>query len=260
MSEPSDSSAGHHYAESTESSTQLTQVLEDIKSKLAPKSVRDRFDLQKLKDALPNATSLSVRVSGRAGTGKSRLVNGILGKRVAKEEGLIRHSETSTLVAYSRNIGGVNVTVWDSPGLQDRSDNQAQDRCISEMQEKCSTVDLTLYCIKMMEKRFPRGRTDNPDIDAMARITKAFGPDFWRNTIVVLTFANIVEAVNVGWRKLDASAKDVLFQKELERWRGIIQDVLIKEINVPREIAMSVVVAPAGHYDDHQLPDRDYIG
>lgn len=50
----------------------------------------------------------------------------------------------------------------------------------------------------------------------------------------------------------------MLFQKELERWRGIIQDVLIKEINVPREIAMSVVIAPAGHYDDHQLPDRDY--
>ena len=255
MAEPSHFFAGDQYVEGTESSTLLSEVLEEIKSKLPPES----RDLQELKDALPNATSLTVRVSGRAGTGKSCLVNGILGKSVAKEDAnLIGHAETPNLVSYSRNIGGVKVTVWDTPGLQDRSHDQVQDQCIGEMQERCSTVDLTLYCIKMIEKRFPRGRSDNPDVNAMARLTDAFGPEFWRNTIVVLTFANVVEAVNVGWRKLDASAKAAAFQKELERWRSIIQDILISEIHVPQEIAMSVIVAPAGHYDDRQLLDRDY--
>ena len=249
MSEPSDFFEGDHNVEGTESSTLLFQVFE---SKLPP-------ELRELKDKLPNATSLTVRVSGRVGTGKSSLVNGILGNRVAKEGGkLIRHGETSNLVAYNRNVNGVDVTVWDSPGLQDRSHDQVQDRCIIEMQEKCSTVDLTLYCIKMYEKRFPRGRSDNPDVNAMARITEAFGPDFWKNTIVVLTFANVMEAMNVSWSKLDAAAKEVAFQEELENWRSIIQDVLINEIHVPQEIAMSVIVAPAGHRDDHRLPDRDY--
>ena len=140
----------------------------------------------------------------------------------------------------------------------DGTDNQAQTSCISKMRDKCSTADLALYCMKMVETRFIRGRTDNPDVNAMARITETFGPNFWRNTIVVLTFANIVEAMKVGWRKLDATAKKRAFQKELQNWEEIIQDVLINEINVPREIATTVLVVPAGHYVDIQLPDRDY--
>ena len=245
----------------SDSVAELSQAFEQIhldKDKLPPE-LRECFDLQKLKDALLKATSLSVLLSGRAGAGKSTLVNGILGKRVAKEgDKVIRGGETSKLTEYSRNVDGVNVTVWDSPGLGDGSDNQVQSCYIREMREKCSKVDLTLYCIKMFEKWFPRGRTDNPDVNAMANITEAFGSDFWRNTIVVLTFANLVEAMNVAWENLDASAKKVEFEKELENWRGIIRDVLINEIKVPREIAMSVVIVPAGHHLKRKLPDRDY--
>ena len=248
-----DSSANDQH---TDSITILTKALEQIHLDAARLPPEMREDFQKIKDALPK--SFSVLVSGRAGVGKSTLVNGIIGKRVAEEGGLIEQDVTKKLTPYSRNVSGVDVTVWDSPGLQDGSDNQNQSRYISEMQEKCSSVDVALYCINMAKKRFPRSRSDNPDVLAMARITEAFGPDFWKNTIVVLTFANVVEAVNMSWRKLDASAKAATFQEELERWRGIIQDVLINEIRVPQEIAMSVIVAPAGHYDDHQLPDRDY--
>ena len=44
----------------------------------------------------------------------------------------------------------------------------------------CACVVLMLYCIKMFGKRFPRVESDNQDVNAMARITEAFGPDFWR--------------------------------------------------------------------------------
>ena len=240
----------------SDSVAELLQAFEQIhldKDKLPPE-LRECFDLQKLKEALLKATSLSVLLSGRTGAGKSTLVNGILGKRVAKEGD--KGGETSKLTEYSRNVDGVNVTVWDSPGLGDGSDNRVQSCYIREMREKCSLkVDLTLYCIKMFEKW---RRSDNPDVNAMANITKAFGSDFWKNTIVVLTFANLVEAMNVEWENLDASAKKVEFEKELENWRDIIQGVLINEIKVPEEIAMSVVVVPAGHPLKRKLPDRDY--
>ena len=260
MSEPSievDSSEDHPHAEGIVPSTELPH-LDEIK---APRELLDSLpnNLQEVKDALPKATSFSVLVCGRTGTGKSTLVNGIIGKRVAKEgDKVIEHGETSETVRYSMKIDDVDVTVWDSPGLQDGSDNDVQSGYISDMREKCSTVNLTLYCVKMIEKRFPHSRSDNPDVNAMARITEVFGPDFWRNTIVVLTFANVVEAVNADWEDLDISAKKEAFEKEVKSWRDIIQRVLMEEINVPEEIAKSVVVVPAGHSRKHKLPDRDY--
>lgn len=201
--------------------TELSQALERVRSQLPPE-LRDSSAFEEVEAALPKATSFSVLVCGKTGTGKSTLVNGIIGEPVAKvEKRLIRHGDTRDVKGYRLEIGGVSVTVWDTPGLQDGSANNDQKRYISDMKGICRNVDLALYCIKMPEKRFPVGKSDNPDVKAMANLTKAFKPDFWRKTIVVLTYANTVEAFHVEWKigKLDASAKAVEFQRELEDWR-----------------------------------------
>ena len=74
------------------------------------------------------------------------------------------------------------------------------------MKAECTQRDLTVYCIRISDIRFVRG-DNNRDIPAMKKLTKAFGPDFWKTTIIVLTFTNTLEAFNVEWEHLPPEEK-----------------------------------------------------
>ena len=62
---------------------------------------------------------------------------------------------------------GVPVKVFDSPGLQDHRDKEAE--YIQGMKEQCTALSLVLYCTKMTNTRL----TDD-DKHAMRKLTKAF--------------------------------------------------------------------------------------
>ena len=66
---------------------------------------------------------LSILVTGKTGVGKSRLVNAVVGKRVATE-GQQKKPCTVTVNSYSLVINGIEVRVLDSPGLKDGTCNE----------------------------------------------------------------------------------------------------------------------------------------
>ena len=68
------------------------------------------------------ASTLSILLLGEPGIGKSTLVNGLVGKRVAKvsAKGKIEmHGVTKELECYNAVSGEVNIEVWDTRGLLD---------------------------------------------------------------------------------------------------------------------------------------------
>ena len=132
--------------------------------------------------AWANQTELRILVTGKTGEGKSTLVNGILGEVVATE-GADSIRCTAKVEGFTRKIQDVPVTVFDSPGLQDNTANE--EVYLREMRETCQRLSLVLYCTKMTNTRL----TDS-DKHAMEKLTKAFGENFWRYSILVLTFAN----------------------------------------------------------------------
>ena len=69
--------------------------------------------------------SLGLVVVGEAGQGKSSLINGLLGKEVAKE-GDDLDPETQKLEKYSYEENGVAVSLWDSPGFGIDSDEKGR--------------------------------------------------------------------------------------------------------------------------------------
>ena len=75
---------------------------------------------------------------------------------------------------------GMKIRAWDSPGLQDGS---GDDEYLQDLKEKCSKVDLMLYCISLEEPR--------SDLHMHgSAIRKINDLKRWKNTVFVLTFAN----------------------------------------------------------------------
>ena len=192
-------------------------------------------------------------MTGKTGVGKSSLINGVIGKEVAKE-GDSLDRETVTVRAYAFKYHEVDITIWDSPGLQDGFDKEKE--YIMDMLSKgCANSDLVLYCAKMTDTRFRK-----EDHDAIRKLTIGLGRDIWKNAIFVMTFANDVRARRERGQKLtpDEERKQNLtfFKQRIEEWRAKHVGAVI-EAGVDAKVAESIPIVPAGYDQEQALPDRD---
>ena len=238
--------------------TILTSLYELDQKKLPINLSKEDFD--KVRRLRREAKSLEILVTGKTGVGKSTMTNGILGVNVedrgaAKEGRDITKPCTTKLQTYQTKIGKINLTVYDSPGLQDGTENQEE--YLQQMKKKCFKRDLTFYCIKMAETRFVCG-DDNPDVIAMRKLTQEFGNEFWKTTIIVLTFANTLEAFNVEWEDLTQDERNAAFWAVIKQWGAQIKKILIEDIKVPQQIVETIQIVPAGHYRRPHLPGYRY--
>ena len=132
----------------------LSKVVKNVSA--VPRSCLEqkRHAIQAIEQLLQKAWSdqheLKILVTGKTGQGKSTLINGILGAKVA-EEGARATRCTTEVAEYSVTIQDVPVTVFDSPGLQDRT--KKEEDYIQNMREKCKELSLILYCTKMINTR-----------------------------------------------------------------------------------------------------------
>jgi len=139
----------------------------------------------------------------------------------------------------------VKITVFDTPGLADGTDND--ERYLRQMKEKVNTVDLFLFCTDMSSKRF-----SDDDTKTITKLTETFGARLWDHALVVLTFANQVDLGNTN----DGQQRISLFQKKIGLFQEKIQDFLRKK-GVPEEAATNLPFVPAGKVTQPRLPDRE---
>ena len=193
--------------------------------------------------------TLSIVIAGKMGTGKSSLVNGIIGKMVAKEKASAS-THTTKIEAFEDQIktsegNVVRVRVWDTPGLGDAFGND--EATAKEIAGKCKDADLLLYCMDM------RQRLTIDDVNGITQLTQALGTEVWKNAIFALTFANEVKPPP------DSGEDRVkVFKIKFVSWRDAIIQQLKEKLSIPddSEIIKDISVVPTGFHQG-PLPDRD---
>ena len=198
------------------------------------------------------SNEVSIFITGKTGAGKSTLVNGLVGDQVAKE-GETLDPETAEVTSYEKEINGVKVTVWDSPGLQDGTSNEAL--YLDDMEKNCKGMHLCVYCVSLLERRFIKGCDD---IVAMQKLTRVFGKDLWKNAIFVLTYANLIEDTDSAFLDAEDGEKPELFQSKIQLWKETISEALITDVGVDEAVANRIDVVPAGYSTNPALLDRDH--
>ena len=192
--------------------------------------------------------SLTIACVGKLGTGKSALVNGVIGRKVAKE-GHSAFTETTDITLFEEKIEvskhrRIHVKIWDTPGLDDGFSSNSEEDYIKTLADRVAESDLLLFCLDM------RRRMEKSDMEAMKKLTEKAGIEIWKNAVFALTFANRV----VPTDELKEDPREY-FQTTLKSWEDAIHVVLTEKLQLSREIADGVSIVPTG-YMKHCPPDR----
>lgn len=195
----------------------------------------------------------NILVTGVSGVGKTSLIRSLLPALIQQPGNQLQNQNISTVSteqvqSHNTVIGNNNITFWDTPGLQNES-QQMERKYLAEMKDACSNYDVILFCIRCDGT----SRNVNKDKVAMKELTEYFTQDIWRNAIIVLTFANNLEHIRPEWDEYQIHSK---FDTEIEEWRSSMKQVL-NEIKVPKDIASKVDIFPAGHCTQPNLPNGD---
>ena len=181
--------------------------------------------------------SIRILVTGQIQQGKSKLVNSLIGKRMAKEGDEVAgpHSMTHNIESYTEKINGVQVTLVDMPGFSNL--NGSDQNVNSEIGHKISEepIDLILFCVRMDRK------LEKKDYEMMQNLTQMFGQSVWEHTVFVLTFAN------------ELKGNPTEFAQKQAEWNKMLHKYAHLEGGIPADRVEQIPVLVAGN-EEENLP------
>ena len=184
--------------------------------------------------------SINVLLTGKTGVGKSSIINAILGQPLAKE-GKALGGVTRDVTCHEAIVNGVRFQIWDSPGLQDitEDDGTITTRIEETLRTNCRHLHLLLYCIRM-----DRDRVEVSELNAIKQLSKIFTTKIWDTAVFALTYANRVLPPD----EMETDEEETKWFKErIKEFKETVIRALV-ESGVSQVKAKEVTVIPVGYH------------
>ena len=235
----------------------LIEQLQQQQHGVDPKDQKD-FD-----EFIKSGNKIRILVTGATGVGKSTLLNGIIGKKIF-ETGRRLEPVTKQVKPHPMKVEGVDIIVFDSPGLHDGLGRGKENKYVQEMVKEIKAydgIDLILYCKQM----------DSPNVnievekDIIQKLTDGLGQlkddrgkrgcigkDIWHRSLFVLTFANVYERVHAE----DPLNIETAFKKRMDEWKELYKEAMNGcGIHVPVRVCPAGYLNPKLCVSEHWLSD-----
>ena len=186
---------------------------------------------------------VNILVIGPTGSGKSTLINALMGKAVAIV-GQGATSVTSEVKEYEGKYEGVKIRVYDTVGFSDSKGKS--DKNIVRDIAKANKFDLILICLRM------DSRSDDKVKKMFTVLSSLLNKEMWERTVVVLTFANsFLELDNIT--DLTESQQKQELTDEIKAFKGHVRNYL-RQSKIKEETLSSIPFCTAGRVKSRRIP------
>ena len=190
-------------------------------------------------------SSLSILIIGETGSGKSTLVNNLVGEDVAKVGGTTE-SETSDITLHTGKMRGVDVRIFDTPGLRDSRGEKKDSKTLEKLKShfKSGQFSLVIFCFPMNTIRMTQDKVD------IFKDYHEIGIP-WHRTFIALTLADMAPMTLPGKDPADA------YEIKLVDWWERITTTLTALDGITEEVAEKLKerVFPTTYEQSTKLPN-----
>ena len=171
----------------------------------------------------------SILVVGETGSGKSTLVNNLLGEDVTPVGDSVE-SKTSEIVKLRGVVKGVPVLLYDTPGLGDSRTNH-DEKILADMKKVLDSYEIhvVIYCFKISETRLR---------DSLVRIFQEYdklGVD-WKRTVIALTFSDALPQPRVAKKAAMEKGTKIemktFFNEKVREWETCLGKLIREKFKV----------------------------
>ena len=182
---------------------------------------------------------------GQTGVGKSSTINSLFskdGEEVVKTNKF--RSETKSVTPFDGTYNNVKYTVYDTPGLQERTvdGQELDDKYLSLMKDQCPLPDVLWYVLRLDDNRVTAA-----DVNVLKLIHGNFGDAIWDRTMIVFTHSD----------KLDSPKE---FQESFNGRTETVNEVIV-EITDGKVQGVPAVAVANGSNEPKRTPNgKSWLG